>query len=64
MEVHDAKIRNTAKDLIIGIGGLHIKGAIDSFHKVHVEKVWFLSSKISFCEIDVGTSTYNIMSVS
>ena len=51
MEVHDAKIRNTAKDLTIGIGGLHIKGAIDSFHKVHVEKVWILTSQISFCEV-------------
>ena len=38
MEVHDAKIKSTAKDSTTGIGGPHIKDVTGNFHKVPVKK--------------------------
>jgi len=39
MAAQDAKTKNIAKDLIIGIGGLHIKDVIGNFHKGPAVKV-------------------------
>ena len=45
MEALNVKTKNIAKDLIIGIGGLHIKGVIGNFHKGLAVKVGYLSKK-------------------
>ena len=42
MAAQDAKIKSIAKDLIIGIGGLHIKGVIGNFRKGPAVKVGYL----------------------
>ena len=42
MAVQDAKIKNIAKDLITGIGGLRIKDVIGNFRKGPAVKVGYL----------------------
>ena len=46
MGVQDVKIRNTAKDLTIGIGGHLIKDVTDNSHKVLVKKVISLKNSL------------------